>query len=184
MTNSSTERQEELATWLRRLTQTLHLQGGDTWKALVQIVSGKTATITLDGITLQVTGKGGDNLQLDFEYVPSVSINFSSDGDTLRDIVAGKLTVDNALINGRIYARKNLDELLGIYELVMRILADSATNYHLQELWMEFDKSWFGYGKVSSPLFLSGQKPSYGYLMENIPQDVLEIEVQPDGTDY
>ncbi len=180
MTNTSRERQEKLATWLRRLTETLRLQGGETWKALVQIVSGKTATIALDGTTLQVSAEGDDRLQLRFEYLVSAElINFSSDADTLRDIVAGRLTVDGAMANGRIYARNNLDELLGIYEVVMRILADSATNHQLQQLWMEFDESWPGYATGGLPSLLEGQKTSYGYFIDGVPEDVLAINVKP-----
>ncbi|MGB3514136.1 MAG: hypothetical protein WBA93_34000 [Microcoleaceae cyanobacterium] len=180
MTNTTRERQEKLATWLRHLIETIRLHGGETWEALVQIVSGKTAAIALDGTTLQVSAEGGDNLQLHFEYtVPPDSINFISNGNTLRDIVAGRLTVDGAIANGRIYARDNLDELLGIYEVLMRILADSATNPELQEQWMEFDQSWPGSATGGLPSLLEGQKPLYGYFIDSVPEDVLEIEVEP-----
>jgi hypothetical protein len=180
MTNSTRECQEQLAKWLRRLVETLRLQGGETWKALVQIVSGKTAAIAFDGTLLQISAEGGDRLQLCFEYAVSPdSINFRSDADTLWEIVAGRLTVDGAVANGRIYARNNLDELLGIYEVVMRILADSATNPQLQELWMEFDESWPRSATGGLPLHLERQKPSYGYLIKSVPEDVLAIEVEP-----
>lgn len=180
MTNSNRECQEQLAKWLLRLIETLRFQGADTWKVLVQIVSGKTAAIALDGTALQISAEGGDRLQLSFEYtVPPDSINFRSDADTLRDIVAGKLTVDGAVADGRIYVRNSLDELLSIYEILMRILADSTTNLHLQELWMEFDESWPSSATGGLPLYLEGQKPSYAYLIKRVPQDVLAIEVQP-----
>lgn len=179
MLNTSRERQEQLATWLHRLTETLRLQGGETWKALVQIVSGKTAIIALDGTTLQVSAEGGDCFQLCFDYVSSAElINFSSDADTLRDLVAGRLTVDGALANGRIYACNNLDGLLGIYEVVMRILADSATNQQLQELWMEFDQSWSAIATRGLPSLLEEQKLCYGYFISSLPEDVLSIEVK------
>ena len=180
MTKTTKEHQEQLATWLRRLIETLRLQGGETWKALVHIVSGKTATIGLDGTTLQVSTEGGDDLQLHFEYTVSPdSINFLSDGNTLRDIVAGRLTVDGAIANGRIYVRNNLDELLGIYEVLMRVLADSATNPELQELWMEFDASWSGSASGGLPSLLERQKPLYGYFIDSVPEEVLAIEVEP-----
>ncbi|MGD1806730.1 hypothetical protein ACP6PL_14990 [Dapis sp. BLCC M126] len=180
MTNTTTERQEKLATWLHRLIETLRLQGGETWKTLVQIVSRKTVTIAIDDTILQVSSQGGDRLQLNFGYLGTPdSIDFCSDAHTFRDIVAGKLTVDGALVNGKIYARNNMDELLGMYEVVTRILADGATNHQLQELWMEFDQSWSASptGKLPSPL--ETQKPTYNYLINNVPEDVLEIEVKP-----
>lgn len=180
MTNSTRECQEQLAKWLRCLVETLRLQGGETWKVLVQFGSGKTVVIALDSTILQVTFEGGERLQLYFEYAVSPDlINFRSDADTFRDIVAGKLTVDGAVANGRIYARNRLDELLSIYEVVMRILADSATNFQLQELWMEFDESWPSSVTEGLPLLLERQKPSYGYFINNVPEDVLTIKVEP-----
>ncbi|NEN89754.1 MAG: hypothetical protein F6K48_12905 [Okeania sp. SIO3H1] len=179
MTNTSTERQKQLATWLRRLIETLRLQGGETWKTLVHIVSGKTVTIAIDDTILQVSAEGGELLQLNFKYVaPPNSIDFCCDVRTFRDIVAGKLTMDGGLANGRIYARRGFDELLGIYEVVTRILADSATNSQLQELWMEFDQSWPA-STGNLPLPLEIQKPTYGYFINNVPEDVLGIEVKP-----
>ena len=180
MTNTTTERQEQLATWLRRMIEILRLQGGETWKTLVQILSEKTVTIAIDDTILKVSAEGGDRLQLNFEYLETPnSIDFCSDAHTFRDIVAGRLTVDGALANGRIYARNNLDELLGMYEVVTRILADSATNHQLQELWMEFDKSWSASPTGNLPSPLETQKPTYNYLINSVPEDVLEIEVKP-----
>ncbi|MDJ0516564.1 MAG: hypothetical protein QNJ74_10025 [Trichodesmium sp. MO_231.B1] len=180
MTNTTTERQEQLATWLHRLIEIFRLQGGETWKILVQIVSAKTVTIAIDNTILQVSAKGGDRLQLNFEYsVTPESIDFCSDAHTFRDIIAGKLTVDGALVNGKIYARNNMVDLLGMYEVVTRILADGATNPQLQQLWMEFDKSWTGSPTDNLLLPLETQKPTYNYLINNVPEDVLEIEVKP-----
>ncbi len=180
MTNTTRESQEQLATWLRRLIETLRFQGGETWKTLVQIVSEKTVTIAIDDTILQVSAEGGELLQLNIEYLEtSDSIDFRSYAHTFRDIVAGRLTMDGAIANGRIYARKNMVDLLGMYEVVTRILADGATNHQLQELWMEFDKSWSAsaIGKLPSPL--ETQKPIYNYLINNVPEDVLEIEIKP-----
>ncbi|GGA34686.1 hypothetical protein [Okeania sp. KiyG1] len=180
MTNTTTKRQEQLATWLRCLIETLRLQGGETWKNLVHIVSEKTATIAIDGTILQVSAQGGDRLQLNFEYLGTPnSIDFCSDSHTFRDIVAGRLTMDGAIANGQIYARNNMDELLGIYEVVTRILADGATNHQLQELWMEFDQSWSASSTGNLPSPLETQKPTYNYLINNVPEDVLTIEVKP-----
>ena len=186
MTSITRESQEKLAAWLRRLIEILRFQGGGTWQALVQIVSGKTAAIALDGIPLGVSAsapqKSTDNLELFFDYeVSPEEVNFRSDADTLRDIVAGRLTLDGATINGRVYARNDLDDLLGIYEVVMRILADSATNPELQELWMEFDESWQSSAADTKRSLLEGQKPAYSYLIQSVPEDVLAIEVEPRG---
>ncbi|MDY7015518.1 MAG: hypothetical protein SVX43_18365 [Cyanobacteriota bacterium] len=174
------ERQEQLAQWLRCLIETLRQSGGETWKALVQILSGKTAAIALDGVRLQIAVEGGDRRELFFEYaVLPDAIDFRTDADTLRAIVAGQVTVDGAVLEGRIYACNELDELLSAYEVVMRILADSAIDPELQDLWMEFDESWPSSTREGRLSFLEGQKLSSGYLIQNVPEDVLAIEIEP-----
>ncbi|MDY6783263.1 MAG: hypothetical protein SW833_12090 [Cyanobacteriota bacterium] len=180
MTDRTRERQEQLAQWLCRLIEALRRPGEETWEALVQLLAGKVTAIALDGITLLIKAVGGDRLQLLFEYgVPSEAVEFRTDADTLRKIIAGQLTVDGAVVDGRIYARNDLDELLSVYEVVVRILADSATNAQLQELWMAFDEAWPGSATGDERSLLEGQRFSYGYLIKSIPEDVLAVEVEP-----
>lgn len=178
MVNRSSESHEQLADWLHRLVEILRTQGGSTWRSLVLITSGKTAAIEVDGNRLRVHADGGDQLQLEIEYIlESYPVNFSAEAETLRDVINGCLTLDGAVANGKIYVRGDLDDLLGIHDLAKKILADSAVNPQLQRLWEEFDNLW------SRPLSpppcqsLEQQIPYYGYLINNVPEDVLDIEV-------
>lgn len=173
------ERHELLAQWLHRLVEILRDQGGATWSSLVLTVSGKTAVIDLDGTQLRLDADGGNQLQVHIEPLAEPHpVNFYSEAETIRDIISGRLTLDAVVANGKLDVRGNLQDLLGIYQVVMGILADSAINPRLQRLWEEFDHSW------SRPLSslpcqsLEQQRPYYGSLINHVPEDVLRIEVE------
>jgi len=173
------ERHAQLAQWLYRLVEILRIQGNSTWRDLVRTVSGKTAAIALDGIVLQLRGEGGEQLQVTIEYpVTPNSVNFRCEAETLRDIIAGRLTLDAAIAANKIYLQGTLHEILGIHQIVIGILADSAINPELQHLWTEFDEFW---SRPPSPLPcrpLEYQRPSFGELIRQVPEDVLNIQIQ------
>jgi hypothetical protein len=177
MVNYSSSTAGPLAQWLHNLIEILRLQQGSTWRDLVLTVSGKTATIELDGTQLQLRAEGGDNLEIYIESVQQQPINFRSDAETLRDIIMGYLTVDGAVATSKIYLSGNLNDLLGIHQVVVGILADGAVNPQLQRLWEEFDQVWER--PISPPLCrsLESQKVSYGELVRQIPEDVLLIDI-------
>ena len=178
MDNQSLERHAQLDRWLHHLVEILRTQGGSTWTALVQTVAGKSAVVNLDGIGLQLRAQSGEPLQVESKYPASLeSVNFRSDAETLRDAIAGKLTLDAAVASEKIYLRGNLQDLLGIHQVVMGILADSAINPQLRHLWAEFDQSWLRISSLDPCLSLEYQKPSYGDLIRQIPEDVLGIQV-------
>ncbi len=178
MESQSFERHAQLAQWLHRLVEILRITGGATWEALVETVDGKTAVIDLDGIVLRVAASGGEQLLFESAYpVAREAVNFCSNGETLLDAIAGKLTVDAAVVGDKIYLRGNLQDLLGIHQIASGILADSAINPQLRRLWAEFDQSWFHPPSLPSCLPLEQQRPSYGELIRQVPEDVLAIQV-------
>ncbi|MBE9125088.1 MULTISPECIES: SCP2 sterol-binding domain-containing protein [unclassified Coleofasciculus] len=178
MVHTSSEHHEQLSQWLRHLVEILRTQGGSTWNSLVLGVSGKTAVIELDGIQLQLGAEGGNQLQVHIDYsVEPQPVKFRSDAETLKDVISGRLTLDAAVVNGKIDVRGDLQDLLGIHQIVMGILADIAINPHLQRLWEEFEGLWLQ--PLSLPLCrpLEQQKPYYGYLINHVPEDILWVEV-------
>lgn len=178
MESQSFERHAQLAQWLHRVVEILQTQGGATWEALVETVDGKSAVIDLDGVVLRVRAFGGEQLQVESAYpVAQTSVNFCSKGETLRDAIAGKITVDAAVVSDKIYLRGNLQDLLGIHQIVTGILADSAINPQLRRLWAEFDQSWSHPPSLPPCLALEQQRPSYGELIRQVPEDVLGIQV-------
>jgi hypothetical protein len=79
----------------------------------VQTVSGKTAVIDLDGIQLQLRAEGGEQLEVECEYLQAVeSVNFCTSAETLGDVISGRLTFDTALAQQRINLRGSLQDLL------------------------------------------------------------------------
>jgi hypothetical protein len=181
MVNTSSSPYEKLAIWLHSLVEILRSQGGSTWTNLVSTIAGKTAVIDIDGIQLRLRANNSQPLKVDIDYPGQVeSVNFRSDAETLRDMIAGRLTLDKAVATGQIHLRGTLSELLSIYKLAMDILADSAINPQLQRLWEEFDDMWSRPNSPPRPLSLEEQGTTHGELIINVPSDVLRIEVEPE----
>ena len=179
MVNTSNTNQEKLAQWLHNLVEILRAQGDATFELLANTVSGKNALIDIDGTKLQVGSDGGQKLQIYTEYpTQQYPVNFRTEAETLRDIISGKLTLDGAVATGKIYICGEIEDLLGIHNLVMRVLADSAINPQLQRLWEDFDQSWQSSSSDSEYLCLEEQKPSYGYLINTVPEDVMLSDVE------
>jgi len=175
----SPERPTQLAQWLHRLVEILRTQEGSTWRDLVRTVSGKTAVIDLDGIQLRLRASNSEQLQVESEYlVTQEPVNFRSEAETLRDVIAGRLTLDTALVAEKIYLRGSLEDLLGINQISMGILADSAINPDLRQLWAEFDELWWRPSSLPPCLSLEHQKPSSGELIRQVPEDVLGIQLE------
>ena len=176
--NTSREREEKLIEWLHRLVEILRFQGGSTWNALARNVTDKTAIIELDDTRLRLRASGRDRVNVEIELEPeSLAVNFRSTAETLREIIRGELLLDHAVSSGEIYLRGDLQDLLGIYEIVMGILGDSAINPQLQNLWNEFEHTWQSAIYPVPCRSLEPQKPTYGYLISQVPEDVLLTQI-------
>jgi len=174
MVNPLNNRHQQLAQWLNRLVEILRLQGGSTWRTLVSTVSGKKAIVELDDVRLQLQASESEPLQVRIEYpVESKFVNFRSDAETLRDVIAGCLILDRAIATGKIYVRGSILDLLKIHQLVMEIIADSPINPQLQALWNEFDRQWLRPSAPTQCYCLQKQQTPYGELIFYIPKDVL-----------
>ena len=178
MVYASDDRREQLANWILDLVEILRARGGSTWRVLVQTVSGKTAAISLDGTGLRLRANEGSDLQVQVEGIEaSEALNFRSDAETLRDVIAGRLSLDAAVTAGNIYVRGDLEDVRGIYAIAMEIIADSPISAQLQRLWQEFDESWPSPASPPPCRALEQQKPPYGYLVSQVPEDVLRTDV-------
>ncbi|MDJ0509953.1 MAG: hypothetical protein QNJ64_11940 [Crocosphaera sp.] len=177
MIQASKSSQEQLAKWIYKLVEILRLQNNSTWRTLVRTVSGKRAIIRLDDISLQLEASHNLPIEVSINYpVETQSYNFISDSETMVDIIAGKITLDQALATNRIYLRGTLIDLRGISQLVKEILADSAINSQLQTLWKEFQERW-NYSSSTSYYSLDNQQTNYNQLISIIPEDVLKINI-------
>src|SRR5512147_131284 len=109
MPSSSIDLERTLARWLRRLVAICRTEHGDTWKAIVRAASGRRAIIRLDECRLSLRASGGSSLRLHIHPVkPGRPENFCTGADTLRDIIAGRLTLDAAISRGELFVRGSL----------------------------------------------------------------------------
>ncbi|MEB3827060.1 SCP2 sterol-binding domain-containing protein [Phormidium sp. CCY1219] len=173
MVNEPNERGTQLARWILELVEILRIRGGSTWATLVDTVSGKTAAIAVDDTELWLRAEGGEELQVEASArTDSAPLNFSTDGDTLKDIIAARISLDAAVSAGDLDVRGELEDVLKIHAVAVEILADSAIDPQLQSLWAEFELEW-PLRTPSACRPLESQKPDYGFLIARVPEDVL-----------
>jgi hypothetical protein len=125
------------------LIEILRDRQGETWTAIVRAASGQFATIAIDDTRLYLQADGGEKLQIKIsEADPNVNNSFESAGDTLRNIMFGKTSLDKAVASGKILIRASFGDLLKIRAVVAAVLADSANEPRLLLLWQKFDREW------------------------------------------
>jgi hypothetical protein len=169
---------EQLTIWLNRLIDILREQQGPTWSLLVRAVAGKNAAIAFDGVRFRLGATHGDQLQVWSAVLPdSEPIDFRTTAEIFRDVITGRTSLDAMVASGQIDVRGNLNDLVNIHAIAMGILADSAINPRLQRLWEEFDETWLRPEVPPDCQTLEAQIPPYGYLVQQVPKDVLNIEI-------
>jgi hypothetical protein len=171
---------EALGDWLLRLVGILRADGGAAWRVLNRVVAGRTGVIQLDASRLRLRGLGeGEGLRVEVEPATEADpLNFRSDAETLRDVLAGRLTVDAAVASGAIYVCASLHDLLGIHELVLAILALAPIRPALRGLWDDFDSTWPRPAEPPPCRPVQGQVPRFGYLTSRVPLSVLRVEIE------
>ncbi len=178
MPNLSIEGSDRLADLLQRLVRILREEGGYTWDLVVRVTSGRIAVIEFDGHRLQLEGIDGDSYELRTSAAaPGSPLNFRTDAETVRDILAGRITLDEALATGRVFVRGELDDLLGMYRIVMNVLADTPRVPRLRRLGEYFERTWPDGDAGGPPRPLETQAPRHGHFIAQIPEPVLRIEV-------
>jgi hypothetical protein len=60
----------------------------------------------------------------------------------------------------------------------MNFFADSAIRPELQDLWNKFDQTWLPTSVSPIPPTIEQQHPIYSYLIDNIPEDVLRVDLE------
>jgi hypothetical protein len=163
--------------WLLRLVEILLEDGGQIADLLVRTTAGKRATIEIDdvriGLMAQEAGRG---ITVEVRRADDTDpLNFQSSGETLRDIISGRVLLDTAIADGHVHIRAPLTDLLAMHELVMRTLASAASSRALRELWAEFD-AWWPRSDVAC-LPLAAQLPKHGVLRQAVPVEVLRVQL-------
>ena len=175
MENSSDEKTLNLINWLHTLIEIIRSSGNPTWGVLVDAVNEKSAIIGFDEVYLSLSAKGGSKLTVEmFPSRKDRSLHFYSTSKTIRNIIAGRVTLDKAIVEGQIFVRSSLNNLLDIYYLVMNILSDSPTKKEYLMLWLDFEKNWRS-DKIIETYCLEDQIPSFGIFVNSIPNIVKQI---------
>jgi len=132
-----------LSELLLELFEFLRDRQGDTWAAIVRAAASKSATIAIDDIRLYIQAEGGQELQLKIAAAdPEVHNSFESTGETLRDVMFGRTSLDKSVASGKIFIRASFGNLLKIRTVVAAVLADTASEPRLQSLWERFEREW------------------------------------------
>ena len=136
-------RTELLSELLLELIEILRDRQGDTWAAIIRAAAGKSATIAIDDIRLYLQAEGDQELQLKITAAdPEANNSFESTGETLRDVMFGRASLDKSVASGKIFIRASFGNLLKIRTVVAAVLADTASEPRLQGLWEKFEKEW------------------------------------------
>lgn len=140
---SPSSKSELLSSMLLELIEILRDRQGDTWSSIINIASGKSATIAIDDARIHVQAEGGQELQITVSTAEPDAINdFESTGIALRKIMFGKSTLEKSVASGKIFIRASFGDLLKIRSVVASVLADTEIDQRLLSLWNRFDREW------------------------------------------
>jgi len=143
MPDSLSPRAAILSSMLLELIEILRDRQGDTWAAIMNIASGKSATIAIDEARIHVQVEGGQELQITIsEAEPDATNDFESNGLALRNIMFGKSTLEKSVASGKIFIRASFGDLLKIRSIVTAVLLDTEIDPRLLSLWGRFDQEW------------------------------------------
>lgn len=139
--NSTSTKEAFLSSLLLELIEILRDRQGDTWNAIAQIATGKSATIAIDDtrLFLQVN----QDLAVTVSKAEADTSNdFESNGITLKNVIFGRTSLDKSVASGKIFIRASFGDLLKIRSIVASVLADTADEPRLVSLWQRFDQEW------------------------------------------
>ncbi|PZV14036.1 MAG: hypothetical protein DCF20_14065 [Pseudanabaena sp.] len=140
---SPSSKSELLSSMLLELIEILRDRQGDTWSSIINIASGKSATIAIDDARIHLQAEGGQELQITVSTAEPDAINdFESTGIALRKIMFGKSTLEKSVASGKIFIRASFGDLLKIRSVVASVLADTEIDQRLLSLWNRFDREW------------------------------------------
>lgn len=176
MPNSSTDAGQLLTDLLLRLVEIQRRRKGFTWELLRRVSAGRVGRIELDGHRLRLEASEKEPYALDIRRDDEdLPLHFRADGATLLQILRGRLTLDRAMIEGRVATRAKLADLLGIYLLVMSILADAPVDREIRGLLHEWEATWPYLESCPRLQTLETQAATHGPLVRGIPRDLLEM---------
>ncbi|MEK6153628.1 hypothetical protein WIW50_10230 [Flavobacteriaceae bacterium 3-367] len=143
MPNSYTEQEQLLIVLFQALVNDIRYSNNFIFGLLKEVTLSKKVIVDIDGARLELSASDNDQYTLHINSVDALAhASFISKGDYLREVVAGTITLDHAISSNKILLKGALEDLLGIYRLVVGLLVEGPTSPHLRALWDSFDKNW------------------------------------------
>lgn len=170
------DQRDKLIGMIHRMVEILRYDNTHAFDLLKNATLNKRAVIELDGyrLSLKSSQKRQGELVVDIKKARAGDeISFSTDSLTLKQIMAGAITLDYAVVMNKLYVKAPFYDLLNIYRLTITLLAEGPLNKHLRKLWREFELDWHENGTPRPIMPLEQQKPANAYLLEKIPETVL-----------
>lgn len=139
---------------LERLVGIIRYENGSLQQLLKRYTAGKSAIVEMDGhrLLLRAGRKKGYLLQIrpdDGDQPPNLSISSL----VILDIIAGNITLDQAILEQKIMVRGAVKDVVQMYRLTICILSECPVNREFQHLWRLFETNWH---------FPATQKPPAG----------------------
>ncbi len=137
------ERFQLLSSLLLELIEILRDRQGDTWTAIAKIAAHRSATIAIDDTRLYVQVADSPELEVQIQAAePDAENSFETTGDTLRDIMFQRSSLEKSVASGKVLIRTNFSNLWKIRAVVAAVLMDAEVEPRLTEVWQKFDQNW------------------------------------------
>ena len=173
MQNMSIDPTSFLIDLISRMIEILRAENSFAFSLLKEVTANKQTVMRLDDITLFIAAENESEFTLSIrkaeEGEPPQLITTS---DALRNIVDGTTTLDHELVSQNIYLAASLEEMLGMYRLVICLLINGIVNRKLRDLWNEFVE-WWPIPRHETLQELISQLPVYGNFIRTIPEEVM-----------
>ncbi len=143
MQNSFTEQEQFLIGLFHKLVNHVKYDNDFILGLLKEVTISKNVVLAIDDAKLELLATDNDNYTLHMHPVDaSTDTHFITNGDYLREIVTGAITLDHAISSNKVFLKGTLKDLLGIYRLTIGLLVEGPTSPHLRSIWQEFDENW------------------------------------------
>jgi hypothetical protein len=137
------ERFHLLSSLLLELIAILRDRQGDTWTAIAKVAAHRSATIAIDDTRLYVQVTGSPELEVQIQAAdPDAENAFEATGDTLRDIMFGRSSLEKSVASGKVLIHANFSNLWKIRAVVASVLMDAEVEPRLLAIWQKFDRNW------------------------------------------
>lgn len=179
MPNTSIDYDKFLMHLFDELVDSIRYSNGHLFELLKRVTIEKSVVISLDDVRISLYATENNGYELIMEPVQGEP-DFITTGDVLRSIVDGSITLDHALATGAIFVKGSLQDLIGIFQLTLGLLAEGAVDPHLRRLWSEFNDKWITNTTTNKRTFLEEQQVYNYFPFQGIPKDVALINVSID----